>query len=168
MGFMQGKRALIVGIASQRSIAWGIAEAMYKQGAELAFTYQSEKLRSRVEDAAAEFGGGPVLPCDVAHDSEIDAVMAELQQRWGSLDVLVHSVGFAPREALDGQFLDNLTRENIMKQASNVKPIALPLLLPGMTASTTPTDFRPLKQLQLQKWDGKNWVRFGEIIGAKL
>lgn len=112
MGFMQGKRALIVGIASQRSIAWGIAEAMHKQGAELAFTYQNDKLRSRVEEAAAEFGGGPVLPCDVASDAEIDNVMAELGQLWGGLDALVHSVGFAPREALDGQFLDGLTREN--------------------------------------------------------
>lgn len=112
MGFMQGKRALIVGIASQRSIAWGIAEAMHKQGAELAFTYQNDKLRSRVEEAAAEFGGGPVLPCDVASDAEIDNVMAELGRLWGGLDALVHSVGFAPREALDGQFLDGLTREN--------------------------------------------------------
>ena len=112
MGFMQGKRALIVGIASHRSIAWGIAEAMYKQGAELAFTYQNEKLRSRVEEAAAEFGGGPVIQCDVASDAEIDNVMAEIGQRWGHLDVLVHSVGFAPREALDGGLLDGLTREN--------------------------------------------------------
>lgn len=112
MGFMQGKRALIVGIASQRSIAWGIAEAMHKQGAELAFTYQNDKLRSRVEEAAAAFGGGPVLPCDVASDAEIDSVMQALGAQWGHLDVLVHSVGFAPREALDGQFLDNLTREN--------------------------------------------------------
>ena len=83
MGFMQGKRALIVGIASQRSIAWGIAEAMHKQGAELAFTYQNDKLRSRVEEAAAAFGGGPVLPCDVGSDAEIDAVMEALGQQWG-------------------------------------------------------------------------------------
>ena len=112
MGILAGKRALIVGIASQRSIAWGIAEAMHRQGAELAFTYQNEKLRSRVEDAAAAFGAKIVLPLDVAVDAEIDAAFAALGQHWDGLDALVHSVGFAPREALDGGFLDGLTREN--------------------------------------------------------
>ncbi len=112
MGFLQGKRALIVGIASQRSIAWGIAEAMHGQGAELAFTYQNERLKSRVEDAAAQFGSSIVLPCDVAEDSEIDALVRELGAHWDGLDVLVHSVGFAPREALEGGFLDGLDRES--------------------------------------------------------
>lgn len=112
MGFMQGKRALIVGIASHRSIAWGIAEAMHKQGAKLAFTYQNEKLKSRVEEAAQEFGSSIVLPCDVGVDAEIDTVVNELGKQWDGLDCLVHSVGFAPREALDGGFLDGLNREN--------------------------------------------------------
>jgi enoyl-[acyl-carrier protein] reductase I len=112
MGFLQGKRALIVGIASQRSIAWGIAEAMRREGADLAFTYQNEKLKSRVEDAAREFGSGIVLPCDVAEDAEIDAVARELGSRWDGLDILVHSVGYAPREALEGAFLDGLDRES--------------------------------------------------------
>jgi enoyl-[acyl-carrier protein] reductase I len=112
MGFLQGKRALIVGIASQRSIAWGIAEAMHKQGAELAFTYQTEKLRSRVEDAAAAFGSSIVLPLDVAEDAQIDSCFAELGKQWDGFDTLVHSVGFAPREALEGGFLDGLTRDN--------------------------------------------------------
>jgi enoyl-[acyl-carrier protein] reductase I len=112
MALMQGKRALIVGIASQRSIAWGIAEAMHREGAELAFTYQNDKLRSRVEDAAARFGSDIVLPLDVAVDAEIDAAFAALAARWDGLDTLVHSVGFAPREALEGGFLDGLDRES--------------------------------------------------------
>ena len=112
MGFLTGKRALIVGIASARSIATGIAEAMAREGAELAFTYQNDKLKSRVEDAAAEYGAKIVLPCDVAEDAQIDAVFAELGRQWDGLDILVHSVGFAPREALDGEFLQGLTRES--------------------------------------------------------
>jgi enoyl-[acyl-carrier protein] reductase I len=113
MGFLTGKRALIVGVASQRSIATGIAEAMHREGAELAFTYQTEKLRSRVEDCAAEYGGSKIiLPCDVADDAQIDAVFAELGRHWDKFDILVHSVGFAPREAIEGGYLDGLTREN--------------------------------------------------------
>lgn len=112
MGFLAGKRALIVGIASQRSIAWGIAQAMHAQGAELAFTYQNDRLRDRVEDAAKSFGSDIVLPCDVASDEEINTLFSTLGERWDGLDILVHSVGFAPREALQGQFLDGLTREN--------------------------------------------------------
>src|SRR6187402_408541 len=112
MGFLHRKRALIVGIASRRSIAWGIAEAMHREGAELAFTYQNERLKDRVDEAAAEFGSNLVLECDVGIDAHIDRVFSELGQHWDGLDVLVHSVGFAPREALQGEFLDNLTREN--------------------------------------------------------
>ncbi|PTR30941.1 enoyl-[acyl-carrier-protein] reductase [NADH] [Luteibacter sp. OK325] len=112
MGFLHRKRVLIVGIASRRSIAWGIAEAMHREGAELAFTYQNERLKDRVEEAAQEFGSNLVLECDVGIDAQIDRVFAELGQHWDGLDVLVHSVGFAPREALQGEFLDNLTREN--------------------------------------------------------
>ncbi len=112
MGFLHGKRALIVGIASQRSIAWGIANAMHREGAQLAFTYQNERLKSRVEEAANAFGSNIVLPCDVAEDAQIDTLFAELGKHWDGFDILVHSVGFAPREALQGEFLDNLTREN--------------------------------------------------------
>ncbi len=112
MGFLHGKRALIVGIASQRSIASGIAEAMHREGAELAFTYQSDKLRSRVEEAAASCGSNIVLPLDVADDAQIAAVFDALGQRWDGFDILVHSVGYAPREAIEGAFLDGLTREN--------------------------------------------------------
>jgi enoyl-[acyl-carrier protein] reductase I len=113
MGFLTGKRALIVGVASQRSIATGIAEAMHREGAELAFTYQTEKLLSRVQAAAEEYGGSKIiLPCDVADDAQIDAVFSELAKHWDGFDILVHSVGFAPREAIEGGFLDGLTREN--------------------------------------------------------
>jgi len=112
MGFLKGKRALITGIASERSIASGIAEAMHAQGAELAFTYQTEKLRSRVEKAAAEYGSDIVLPLDVADDAQIAACFEQLGQRWDGLDILVHAIAYAPREAIAGQLLDGLTREN--------------------------------------------------------
>jgi enoyl-[acyl-carrier protein] reductase I len=113
MGFLHDKRALIVGIASQRSIAWGIANAMHREGAQLAFTYQNDRLKDRVEEAANTFGSNIVLPCDVAEDTQIDNLFAELGKHWtDGFDVLVHSVGFAPREAIQGQYLDNLTREN--------------------------------------------------------
>ncbi len=111
MAFLTGKRALICGIASERSIAHGIAGAMAREGAELAFTYQNERLRSRVEAAAAEFGSSLVLPCDVALDSEIDALAATLGEHWDGLDILVHSIGFAPREQVQGRFVDAVTRE---------------------------------------------------------
>ncbi len=112
MGFLQGKRALITGIASERSIASGIAEAMHREGAELAFTYQNDKLKSRVEKAAKEYGSEIVLPLDVADDAQIEACFAELGKHWDGLDILIHTIAFAPREAIAGQFLDGLTREN--------------------------------------------------------
>ena len=113
MGFLQGKRALITGIASQRSIASGIAEAMHREGAELAFTYQNEKLLSRVEKAAAELGSDIVLPLDVANDAQIATCFEQLGQRWPEgFDILVHAIAYAPREAIEGEFLDGLTREN--------------------------------------------------------
>jgi enoyl-[acyl-carrier protein] reductase I len=113
MAFLTGKRALITGIASERSIATGIAEAMHREGAELAFTYQNDKLKSRVEKAAAEFGSGIVLPLDVADDAQIAACFAQLGQHWpDGFDILIHAIAFAPREAIAGQFLDGLTREN--------------------------------------------------------
>ena len=111
MGFLTGKRALIVGVASNRSIAWGIAEAMHRQGAELAFTYQTDKLRSRVEKIADLTGSNIVLPCDVAHDDQIDAVFENLGEHWDSYDILVHAVGFAPREQVSGDYMDVMTRE---------------------------------------------------------
>ena len=112
MGFLQGKRALITGIASDRSIASGIAESMNRQGAELAFTYQTDKLRSRVEKAAGACGSDIVLPLDVAEDAQIASCFDQLGQRWDGFDILVHAIAYAPREAIAGQFLDGLTREN--------------------------------------------------------
>ncbi|MBP1148786.1 MULTISPECIES: enoyl-ACP reductase FabI [Methylocaldum] len=112
MGFMQDKRALIVGVASNRSIAYGIAEAMRREGAEIALTYQNDKLKERVEKLAAELGAKIVLPCEVASDEQIDALFDELGKRWDGLDCIVHSVAFAPREALEGSYLDAVTREN--------------------------------------------------------
>jgi enoyl-[acyl-carrier protein] reductase I len=111
MAFLAGKRALIVGLATERSIAYGIAGAMRREGAELAFTYQNERLRERVVAMAAELGSSVVLPMDVASDEEIAAAFDALRARWDSLDILVHSVAFAPREQLAGGFLDSITRE---------------------------------------------------------
>ncbi len=112
MGFLAGKRALIVGIASNRSIAWGIAQAMHREGAELAFTYQIEKLRPRVEKVAAECDSQIALPCDVESDAQIDAAFDGLRAHWDSLDIIVHSVAFAPQDALRGSYLDSVNREN--------------------------------------------------------
>ncbi len=112
MGFLQGKKVLIVGVASNRSIAYGIAKAMHREGAELAFTYQGEKLQERVEKFAAEFDSSIVLPLDVSSDEQIVAVFDGLGQHWDGLDGIVHSVAFAPRDALDGDYVDATTREN--------------------------------------------------------
>ena len=113
MGFMAGKKALIVGVASDRSIASGIAEAFAREGAEIAFTYQNEKLKSRVEKLSERLGQNTDLlfPCDVTSDEEIDAVFSELGKHWDGLDIIVHSVGFAPREQLAGGFVESITRE---------------------------------------------------------
>ncbi|MBI5450576.1 MAG: enoyl-ACP reductase [Gammaproteobacteria bacterium] len=115
MGFLTGKRALIVGVASNRSIAWGIARAMRREGAELAFTYQGEKLRGRVEDFAAQCDSKIALPCDVASDDEINAVFSELAKSWDGLDIIVHSVAFAPRDELSGSFVDATTRAGFLQ-----------------------------------------------------
>ncbi len=111
MGFLAGKKALITGIASDRSIASGIAEAFHREGAELAFTYQGDRLKSRVEEFAAGCGSKIVLPLDVAEDRQIEEAFSELQKQWDGLDILIHSIGFAPREQLAGKYLDAVTRE---------------------------------------------------------
>ena len=111
MGMLQDKKILITGLLSNRSIAWGIAKATHREGATLAFTYQAEELKGRVVDLAKEFDTTPVLPCDVANDEQIDQVFAKLRSEWGGLDGLVHSIAFAPRDALKGGLLDGLSRE---------------------------------------------------------
>jgi len=111
MGFLNGKRALIVGLASNRSIAWGIAQAMHREGAILAFTYQNEKLASRVEKMAAECNSTLCIPCDVGSDEEIAGAFQTLGEQWDGLDIIVHSVAYAPAGQLDGDYLDSVTRE---------------------------------------------------------
>jgi len=111
VGFLADKRALVVGLATERSIAYGIAAAMRREGAELALTYQNERLRERVAAMATEFDSTLVLPMDVSSDTEIDSAFGSLRERWDTLDILVHSVAFAPREQLAGGFLDSVSRE---------------------------------------------------------
>ncbi|HTA65159.1 MAG TPA: enoyl-ACP reductase [Xanthomonadaceae bacterium] len=127
MGFLQGKRALITGVLNQRSIAWGIAQAMQRQGAQLAFTYVNDKLKSRVEEAANAFGSDIVLPCDVGSDEQIAQLFVDLGRHWDGLDILVHSIGFAPGEALTGEFLDGLTRDNY-RIAHDISAYSFPAL----------------------------------------
>ncbi|MET0193017.1 MAG: enoyl-ACP reductase FabI [Hyphomicrobiaceae bacterium] len=103
---MQGKRGLIMGVANNRSIAWGIAKAAAAQGASLAFTYQGDALKKRVEPLAAEVNSKLVLPCDVTDTASIDAVFAELGKQWGSLDFLVHAIAFSDKAELDGRYVD--------------------------------------------------------------
>ncbi len=111
MGFLTGKKALIVGLASNRSIAYGIAKAFHEQGAELAFTYQNEKLQERVETMAAEFNSTLTFPCDVASDIEIQAVFERLRRHWNQLDILIHSVAYAPADQIGGDYIEHANRE---------------------------------------------------------
>jgi len=110
MGFLAGKKILITGILSQRSIACGVAHACRREGASLAFTYVNDELKERVATIAADFGTVPVLRCDVTKDEDIDALFAALGAEWGALDGLLHAIAFAPREALAGDFLNGLSR----------------------------------------------------------
>ena len=130
MGFMAGKRALIVGVASDRSIATGIAEAFAREGAELAFTYQNDKLKGRVEKLAARLGSKLTYPLDVGVDAEIDALFEAIAKDWDGIDVLVHSVGFAPRDQLDGTFIEAVTREGF-QIAHDISSYSLAALAKG-------------------------------------
>lgn len=130
MGFMQGKRVLIVGLASNRSIAWGIAQAMHREGAELAFSYQNEKLQSRVVEMAEQCHSDITVEMDVSSDEQIDRVFNELSKRWDGLDGIVHSVAFAPRSALDGDYLDATTRDNFAV-AHNISSYSFTALAKG-------------------------------------
>ncbi|MBL8384353.1 MAG: enoyl-ACP reductase FabI [Burkholderiales bacterium] len=111
MGFLAGKRILITGVLSNRSIAYGIARACHAQGAELAFTYQGERFADRIREIAAEFGSTLAFPCDVGDDGQIAAVFSGLGARWDGLDGLVHAIGFAPRESIEGDFMAGASRE---------------------------------------------------------
>lgn len=112
MGFLAGKRLLITGVLSNRSIAYGIAKACHREGAELAFSYQGERFKDRITEFAAEFDSKLVFDCDVSDDAQMEALFANLGEAWPEFDGFVHSIGFAPREAIAGDFLDGLTREN--------------------------------------------------------
>ena len=127
MPFLAGKKILVTGLLSNRSIAYGIAQAARREGAELAFTYQNERFKERVEDMARELGSRIALPCDVASDAEISASMEQLGKHWDGLDGLVHAIAFAPREAITGEFLDGLSRA-AFAQAHDVSAYSFPAL----------------------------------------
>jgi enoyl-[acyl-carrier protein] reductase I len=127
MGILSGKRVLITGLLSNRSIAYGIARAAHRERAELAFTYQNERFIGRVTEMAADFGSKLVFPCDVANDGEIDALFAGLAQSWDGLDGLVHAIAYAPREAIAGDFLDGVSRE-AFRVAHDVSSYSFPAL----------------------------------------
>jgi enoyl-[acyl-carrier protein] reductase I len=112
MGFLAGKKLLITGVLSNRSIAYGIAKACHAQGAELAFSYVGERFKDRITEFAADFNSTLIFDCDVGDDAQIDKLFADLSTTWPTFDGFVHSIGFAPREAIGGDFLDGLTREN--------------------------------------------------------
>ncbi len=127
MGFLNGKRALITGVASTRSIAWGIAKAMHREGAQVAFFFQGERFASRMTKLAAELDSKLTFPCDVADDEQIERAFSDLSEAWDSLDIIVHSIAYAPREALVGNFVDNTDRESfrIAHEVSSYSLIAL-------------------------------------------
>ena len=142
MGFLADKRILITGVLSKHSIAYGIAKACHREGAQLAFTYQSERFLERIEKFADEFGSKMVYQCDVAEDAQIDALFAKLGEQWDGLDGLVHSIAYAPKDAIEGDFLDGLSRESfrIAHDVSSYSYPALakaarPLLLKGNNPS---------------------------------
>ncbi len=142
MGFLAGKRILITGLISNRSNAYGIAKACHREGASLAFTYQNERFADRITKFAEEFGSQAVFPCDVAEDAEIEKLFVDIAKHWDGLDGLVHSIAYAPAEAIEGDFLDGITRDafRIAHDVSSYSYAALakaarPLLLKGNNAS---------------------------------
>ena len=139
MGVLEGSKILVTGLLSNRSIAYGIARAAKREGAELAFTYAGERFRDRVRDLAAEFGSDIVLPCDVAIDAEIGSLFEALRARWDGLDGLVHAIAFARREAITGELLDGLSRE-AFREAHDISAYSFPALakaaLPMMEGRT--------------------------------
>ena len=127
MGFLAGKKLLITGVLSNRSIAYGIAKACRQQGAELAFSYVGERFKERITEFAADFDSKLVFDCDVGDDAQIERMFADLAQAWPKFDGLVHAIGFAPREALAGNFLDGMTRENF-RIAHDISAYSFPAL----------------------------------------
>jgi len=118
MKFLEGKKALVLGIASNRSIAWGISDSLRKNGAELAFTYQNDKLKERVAKLAAECESDIIMPCDVAEEGSIKNMLDQLSSKWSEFDIIVHSLAFAPREELEGNYVEKTTKEGFMSAHS--------------------------------------------------
>lgn len=118
MNFLEGKKALVLGIASNRSIAWGIADSLHKNGAELAFTYQNDKLKGRVETLANECESDIIMPCDVSEDGSIKNMLDKLSSKWNEFDIIIHSLAFAPREELEGNYVEKTTKEGFLSAHS--------------------------------------------------
>jgi len=127
MGFLTGKRLLITGVLNNRSIAYGIANACHREGAELAFSYQGERFKARMEETAAEFGSKLAIPCDVADDAQITELFAELGRHWPQFDGFVHAIAYAPREAIAGDFLDGFSREGF-RTAHEISAYSFPAM----------------------------------------
>ena len=127
MGFLSGKKLLITGVLSNRSIAYGIAKACHEQGAELAFSYVGERFKERITEYAADFGSKLIFDCDVGDDAQIDKLFADLAKTWPTFDGFVHSIGFAPREAIAGDFLEGLSREGF-KIAHDISAYSFPAM----------------------------------------
>lgn len=130
MGFLAGKRILITGLISNRSIAYGVAKAMHREGAELAFTYQNDRFKDRLSNMAADFNSKLIFPCDVQSDEEITRLFEQLGQEWDGLDSLVHSIAFAPNQSLEGDFLDGFSRESF-RISQEISAASFPLLAKG-------------------------------------
>ena len=133
MGFLANKRILVTGLLSNRSIAYGVAQAMRREGAELAFTYQGDRVKERVVEMAKGFGSQLVFPCDVSSDVEIEQLFSDLSKHWSKFDGFVHAIAFAPREALDGEFLDGFSRE-AFRVAHDISAYSFP----GMAKAALP------------------------------
>ena len=132
MGFLAGKRLLITGVLNNRSIAYGIAKACHREGAELAFSYQGERFKDRITEFAADFGSKLVFECDVADDAQISALFDQLGAHWDQFDGFVHAIAFAPRDAIAGDFLDGMTRENF-RIAHDISAYSFPALARTVT-----------------------------------
>jgi enoyl-[acyl-carrier protein] reductase I len=137
MGFLTGKKLLITGVLSNRSIAYGIAKACHREGAELAFTYVSERFKERITDFAAEFNSTLIFDCDVSSDEQIAQLFTDLAKTWPSFDGFVHSIGFAPKEAIMGDFLDGLSRESF-KVAHDISAYSFPAMAKAALPMLTP------------------------------
>ena len=137
MAFLQGKKFLITGVLSNRSIAYGIAQACHREGAELAFTYVGERFKDRITEFAGNFGSKLIFDCDVGSDEQIAALFADLGASWQQFDGLVHAIGFAPREAIAGDFLDGLSRESF-RIAHDISAYSFPAMAKAALPMLTP------------------------------